>query len=92
MKVNKSVGRKFSKLDIIFITVSVISLIFMLLDRQNAIIYAEVIQFSAILFFITKGIHFARIKNAKYATQCFLFSVIFIGAEILKLLMYNNTF
>lgn len=44
MKVNKSVGRKFSKLDIIFITVSVISLIFMLLDRQNAIIYAEVIN------------------------------------------------
>ncbi|MUV38943.1 hypothetical protein JNUCC1_02815 [Lentibacillus sp. JNUCC-1] len=92
MNANQSAGKNLSKFDIGFIAVGVISLILMLLDRQNHTIYGEIVLFAAFLFFFAKGIYYTKINNLKYATMCFLFVTIATAAEIVKFLMRSNVF
>ncbi|MFD1361716.1 hypothetical protein [Lentibacillus salinarum] len=92
MKSDKLVNKPLSVFNIILISVAIICFILTFLDRQNHLIYGEIISFLAFLFFLIKGIYSIKIADYKFAIMCFIFVIVYIAVVILKVLMYSGTF
>lgn len=64
----------------------------MFLDRQNYLIYGEIVFLVAFLFFLVKGIDSIKSGDYKIAIMCFITTIIIMAGEIMKILMWNGAF
>jgi hypothetical protein len=88
----KFAGKSLSIVYAIFIGAGIISVILIFLDRQNVLIYSEIVYFAAFLFFLVKGISLIKNSNYKYAIVCFIVVAVYLCVEALKIFMYSGGF
>jgi hypothetical protein len=95
MKSEKPVSRSMTILNwslITLIIIGVISILLSFVNRQNYLIYNEIVLFVAFLFFMIRGAYFIWFNNFKLGIICFVPVVLIMILEMVKVLMYNGAF
>lgn len=89
---DKFVGKPLFIFYTILISIGIISTILVFLDRQNYLIYSEIVFFVAFLFFLVKGINFIKNDEYKSGIACFTVVVVYISVKVLEILMFSGAF